>query len=98
MNKSTEKKAAVVEISTALPRAKYLGGEEEKVLRMRYGAQSTTTEPLPRFGEDDPDLASEMLLIEMDLFRQARERANRAKVVPISSKTKDKIVRALRRR
>jgi hypothetical protein len=99
MQKSTrEKTVSAVEVATAMPNAKHLASEEEKVLRMRHGARTSTTAPLPRLGQDNPELASELLLIELDLFRQAKARMARSKVVPISSRTKDKIIRALRRR
>ena len=99
MQKMTrEKTVTAVEVTTALPRARHVAAEEERVLRMRYGARTTKAEPLARHGEDNPDLASELLLIEMDLFRQMKARMAQAKVVPIQSRTKDKIIRALRRR
>jgi hypothetical protein len=92
-----ERTISSVEVTSALPRARHVAGDEEKVLRMRYGARTQGAEALPRIGQGDPDLASELLLIEMDLLRQARARISN-KVVPISSRTKDKIVRALRRK
>ena len=95
-----EKTVTAVEVTTALPQAKHVAAEEERVLRMRYGARTSTAEPLARHGEGNPDLASELLLIEMQLLQQSRARMRmaQAKVVPISSRTKDKIIRALRRR
>ena len=99
MQKMTrEKTVTAVEVTSALPRARQVAAEEERVLRMRYGARTGTAEPLARHGEDNEELASELLLIEMDLFRQMKARQASAKVVPIASRTKDKIIRALRRR
>lgn len=85
------------EVTTSLARSRQFVGEEEKVLRMRYGARVEGDRPLERVGQDDPDLAAELLLIEMQLLGQARALAVN-KVAPLSSRTKDKIVRALRRK
>jgi hypothetical protein len=91
------------ELATALPRAK-LSAEEEKVLRMRGGiGVADRHEPLPRASGNDPSIADELLLVEMQLFRASRKRAGpgvprtgavRARV----SVAKTKIIRALRKK
>lgn len=91
------------EIATALPRAK-LSAEEEKVLRMRAGVGVADPHgALPSASADDPSLADELLLIEMQLFRANRKRAGRsvprtgAVRTPVST-AKTKIIRALRKK
>ncbi|WIG95400.1 hypothetical protein [Myxococcus sp. SDU36] len=92
------------EVKAALEKTRTLSAEEEKVLRMRHGAgASSTRAPLPRAAGDNQELGDELLLIEMQLMKAMRARAG-AKPAATASKpvaanpTKDKIVRALRKK
>jgi len=91
------------ELATALPRAK-LSPEEEKVLRMRAGVGvGDLHEPLPGASGNDPSLADELLLVEMQLFRASRKRAGpraprTGAVRAPASVAKTKIIRALRKK
>jgi hypothetical protein len=88
-----------------------LAAEDEKVLRMRYGAPAPRTLVLERVGQDHPDAREKLLGIELELLRQWRERqAARpdpraqttvappvaARVAPAPNPRRDKIVQALR--
>ncbi|AEI62259.1 hypothetical protein [Corallococcus macrosporus] len=101
------------EVKAALEKTRTLSAEEEKVLRMRHGAgASSTRAPLPRAAGDNQELGDELLLIEMQLMKAMRARAGGKPVATASSKpvaatrardaaanpTKDKIVRALRKK
>ncbi len=99
------------EVKAALEKARTLSAEEEKVLRMRHGAgASSTRAPLPRAAGDNQELADELLLIEMQLMKAMRARAGGKPVAsaskPVATRardaaanpTKDKIVRALRKK
>ncbi len=91
------------EVTTALGRkTSTLTSEEEKALRMRHGAKvSDLRAPLPRAAGANAELADELLLIEMQLMRAARARGGVKAVAapaPVQSRTKDKIVRALRKK
>ena len=93
--------AAVVtaeEVATAL-KGRVGTQEEEKVLRMRYGAKVETRTPLPRAAGDNEELGDELLLIEMQLFRAMKAKRTPALSLapaPTRSAAKDKIVRALK--
>jgi hypothetical protein len=93
------------EVKAALEKARTLTAEEEKVLRMRHGAGATSkSAPLPRAAGNNEQLGDELLLIEMQLMKAMRERtgqtksASKPKVAAAASATKDKIVRALRKK
>ena len=88
------------EVGSALAKAKSLASEDEKVLRMRYGAAAPQEAPLPRHGEGDPDLQDELLLMEMEILRAFRlhQKQLAQQTSPRPSRTKDKIVRALRKK
>ncbi|GEL69651.1 hypothetical protein [Myxococcus virescens] len=101
------------EVKAALEKARTLSAEEEKVLRMRHGAgASSTRAPLPRAAGNNQELGDELLLIEMQLMKAMRARAGGKPAATASSKpvaatrardaaanpTKDKIVRALRKK
>ena len=93
----------VEEVRSALTRARTLSSEEEKVLRMRHGATTPDLHtPLPRAAGNNEELADELLLLEMQLLRSMRARkatkAAAPTVTPTASRTKDKIVRALRKK
>jgi hypothetical protein len=87
------------EVRTQVGKAK-LSPAEEKVLRLRHGIAPDRAEPLPRAAAGKADLEDELLVIEMQLMRQLRARNVVAQRPPElhDSKTKDKIVRALRRK
>lgn len=93
------------EIKVALEKARTLAPEEEKVLRMRHGAgASSKSAPLPRAAGDNQELGDELLLIEMQLMKAMRERtgqtktASKPKAAVTASATKEKIVRALKKK
>jgi hypothetical protein len=92
------------QVKASLQRSTTLTSEEEKALRMRHGAKvEDLRAPLPRAAGTNAELGDELLLIEMQLLRSARARG---KVTPMAaappqvgqSRTKDKIVRALRKK
>jgi hypothetical protein len=91
--------AAVVtaeEVTTAL-KGRIGTQEEEKVLRMRYGARVDTQAPLARAAGDNQDLADELLVIEMQLFKAMKaKRAGLVAAPTARNAAKDKIVRALK--
>lgn len=98
------------EVRSALGRARTLTSEEEKALRMRHGVSTPKLDaPLPRAAGDNAELEDELLIIEMQLMRAWRRRLDEQKglqaapaakpaVAVQSSRTKDKIVRALRKK
>lgn len=82
---------------------------EERALRMRHGAPVDLEAPLPRAAGTNAELADELTLIEMRLLSAMRAqgrvpgprrelRAVASAPVATSSRTKDKIVRALRKK
>lgn len=94
------------EVRAALTKARTLASDEEKTLRMRYGVGAEShAAPLPRAAAGNAELEDELLIIEMQLMkawkaRMAADKAPRARTgaTTTSSRTKDKIVRALRRK
>lgn len=93
------------EVRGAMQRARALTSEEEKVVRLRYGVGAESREaPLPRAAGNNTELADELLVLEMQLLRAmlARHKQNQLRVVrpaaPAASRTKDKIVRSLRKK
>jgi hypothetical protein len=83
--------------------ARELEPEEEKVMRMRLGAALDRTVPLERVGQGDPDLVIELVAFEIEAFMKLREGrgrnvTRRAAPDPQPSRTKEKIVRALRKK
>ncbi|HEX8441678.1 hypothetical protein [Archangium sp.] len=93
------------EAKVALEKAHTLSSEEEKVLRMRHGAGAASkSAPLPRAAGNNQELGDELLLIEMQLMKAMRERtgqtksASKSKPAAAATATKDKIVRALRKK
>ena len=98
------------ELRESLPKAK-LSAEEEKVLRMRHGvALADPSESLPAAAAAGSPVADELLLIEMELMRGQRRKPRTArthsrtaasslpKLDPTAQKTRDKILRALRKK
>jgi hypothetical protein len=101
------------EVKAGLEKARTLTSEEEKVVRMRHGAGAASkSAPLPRAAGNNEELADELLVIEMQLMKAMRERTGQTKSAnkkaaaapapratsTAASKTKDKIVRALRKK
>ncbi|HEX8825166.1 MAG TPA: hypothetical protein VF794_34935 [Archangium sp.] len=94
------------EVKVALEKSRTLSAEEEKVLRMRHGAGAASkSAPLPRAAGNNEELGDELLLIEMQLMKAMRERlgqtksaSNKPKAATAASATKEKIVRALRKK
>ena len=94
------------EVKVALEKSRTLSSEEEKVLRMRHGAGAASkSAPLPRAAGNNEELGDQLLLIEMQLMKAMRERtgqtksaSNKPKAAAAASATKDKIVRALRKK
>lgn len=72
---------------------------EEQALRMRYGATVDKTAELPQAHGGNQELADELLVIEMSLYRAMKQRqaAAKAKTEPAPrNATKAKIVGSLK--
>ncbi len=100
---STTVAVTAEEVRAAFRRLTTATSEEEKVLRMRYGVGGEPEGPLPRAAGGNVDLADELTLIEMQLMRAFRARAEgKAAVVgrigAPRNAAKEKIVRALRKK
>ena len=98
-----DRKAANAAVVTAEAVTKALKGriatqQEEKVLRMRYGSKVETGMPLGRAAGDNQDLADELLVLELQLFRAAKARKGALSVAaaPTRNAARDKIVRGLK--
>jgi hypothetical protein len=89
---------AAAEVRAALGGARTLSSEEEKALRMRHGGFVQRDAPLPRAAAGNAELEDELLVVEMQLMRAWRRRMAAATTAPAPSRTKDKIVRALRKK
>jgi hypothetical protein len=79
-----------------------LSSEEEKVMRMRLGASPPAAAPLERAGQGLTDVEIEVMAYEIEAFMRLRALraggvAQRAPA-PVPSRTKEKIVRALRKK
>jgi hypothetical protein len=74
--------------------------EEERVMRMRLGAAPARSAPLETLAAGRSDLEIELLAAEIEAHLRWREhRAGEAHAVaPRTSRSKEKIVRALRRK
>jgi hypothetical protein len=106
----TKKKAGVAVVNEggahgALRRArtKELSPEEEKVMRMRLGASPPRTAPLERSFEGLSDLEIEVRAAEIEAWMRWKARladgADPARVPSIvTSRAKEKIIRALRKK
>jgi hypothetical protein len=94
--------ATVEEVEKGLARHDAWSPEEEKVLRMRYGVREPgLRQPLPRAAGGNVEVADELLFIEMQLLKASRARAGAqamGREVPADSRSKEKIIRALRRK
>lgn len=85
--------------------ARDLTPEEDRVMRMRLGASPPRAAPLERAAEGLTDLEIEVYAAEIEAYMKwkAREeespaRARTALPAPLPSRTKEKIVRALRKK
>ena len=80
-------------------RTRDLTPSEERTMRMRLGAVPPRTADLEWVARGDDDLAIELLAYEIEAYLKLRERsAQRPAPSPTSSRAKEKIVRALRRK
>jgi hypothetical protein len=96
---STTVAVTAAEVKGALAKTRTLSSEEEKALRMRFGAAEESRTPLPRAAAGNADLSDELLLIEMQLMRAFKKRAAATMVQPTErNAAKDRIVRALRKK
>jgi hypothetical protein len=81
-----------------------LAPDEERVMRMRLGASPPSAAPLERAAAERCDLEIELLAAEIEAHLRWKEHqaaiAGRAapRVAPRHSRTKEKIVRALRKK
>jgi hypothetical protein len=86
--------------------ARELAPEEERVIRMRLGAAVPRTAPLERAAEPRTDLEIELLSHEIEAYLKWKARTTEATPAPRTrgvaapqpSRTKEKIVRALRKK
>ena len=81
--------------------ASELSPEEEKVMRMRLGASLSRDKALERVGRGLGDVEVELLAFEIEAFlklRQRRARQGRPRPAPTSSRAKERIIRALRKK
>jgi hypothetical protein len=88
--------------------ARELSPDEEKVMRMRLGASPPRAAPLERVFEERTDLEIEVLAAEIEAFMKWRVREEehlerlparpQPSASPSFSRTKQKIIRALRRK
>jgi hypothetical protein len=81
--------------------ASRLAAVEEKVLRMRLGAALPRKGEIEWMGTESEELAIELRALEIETYLKLRaHQARRAApaAAPATSRTKDKIVRALRRK
>jgi hypothetical protein len=78
-----------------------LAADEEKVLRMRLGASLPRKGEIEWMGTADEELAIDLHAIEIETYLKLRAHQTRRVVTaaaPSTSRTKDKILRALRRK
>jgi hypothetical protein len=87
------------EVKTSLGKAR-LSAQEERAVRMRFGASVETTAPLARAAGENAELADELLVLEMQLMKAfgPKSKAAPAPAAAVDTRAKDKIVRALRRK
>jgi hypothetical protein len=105
MTKKKTSQATVTEASVqaVLRRrgASQLAAVEEKVMRMRLGAALPRKSEIEWMGTESEELSIELRALEIETYLKLRaHQARRAApaAAPSSSRTKEKIVRALRRR
>ena len=76
-----------------------LAPSEEKVMRMRLGASLPRKDALEWVGAGDADLEIELRALEIETYLKLREhQARGAAPAPRASRSKEKIVRALRKK
>ena len=75
-----------------------LAPSEEKAMRMRLGAPLPRTGALEWVGEGNEELKIELRALEIETYLKLRQHQARRSPAPRSSRTKEKIVRALRKR
>ncbi len=92
MERTPKKKAGAI-LEALRAREQVLTPQEERAVRMVHGLGVRADAPLARLAPEGTELADELLLLEVQLARQARARVPR-----MPSPAKSKIVRALRRR
>ena len=92
MERTPKKKAGAV-VEALRTRDRILTPQEERAVRMVHGLGIRPDAPLARIGAEGTELGDELLLLELQLARQARARVPR-----LPSPAKSKIVRALRGR
>lgn len=100
--KSTTTTVTAEQVTAHLGKAK-VTAEEERALRMRYGAKASPRAPLPQKAEAGTEAADELLLIEMQLLKAYRahlaaQKASARPAPSVQNRSKDKIVRALRKK
>jgi hypothetical protein len=85
--------------------ARELTPEEEKVMRMRVGASPPKSAPLERAAEGPSDLEIELRAAEIEAYMRWKAREEEGSppprapaTLPLPSRTKEKIVRALRKK
>jgi len=79
--------------------ARELDADEEKVMRMRMGASLPRKGEIEWMGTANEELAIELRAIEIETYLKLRaHQTHRVVTAPTTSRTKDKIVRALRRK
>jgi hypothetical protein len=81
--------------------ARQLAADEEKVLRMRLGASLPRKGEIEWMGTEDEELSFELRALEIETYLKMRAHQTRRVVTaaaPTTSRTKDKILRALRRK
>jgi hypothetical protein len=94
------------EVKASLSKEGGLTAEEEKVLRMSHGISVEPDSPLGKAASGSAELADELLLMEMNLFRVHRPTVTGRRARPTTtsaaapgdSRAKSKIIRALRRK
>lgn len=89
----TPKKQPGTVVEALRTRDRSLTPQEERAVRMVQGIGVPAGAPLARVAQDGTELADELLLLELQLARQARARVPR-----MPSPAKSKIVRTLRNR
>ena len=89
----TPKKQPGAVVEALRTRDRTLTPQEERVVRMVQGIGVPASTPLARIAQDGTELADELLLLELQLARQARTRVPR-----MPSPAKSKIVRTLKTR
>jgi len=103
----TKKKTAQATVTEASAQAvlrrrgaSQLAAVEEKVMRMRLGAALPRKSEIEWMGTESEELAIELRALEIETYMKLRAHQARQaqRAAPSTSRTKEKIVRALRRR